>query len=65
MSMTVKTNGKAFLAPMTDQIEERARFDVMRIVRNRPQLHPAVFQMRGQEISWRDIYNYLLSRVMN
>jgi hypothetical protein len=65
MSMTVKSGRGAFLPPTTDQIEERARFDVMQIVKNRPQLHPTVFQMRGEEITWRDIYNHLLARVMN
>lgn len=65
MSITVKSGVGAFLPPMTDQIEERARFDVMRIIKNRPQLHPTVFQMRGEEIAWRDIYNHLLSQVLN
>ncbi len=38
---------------------------MLRTIRNRPQLHPTVLQMRGEEIAWRDIYNHLLSHVLN
>jgi hypothetical protein len=66
MSTTVaKSRGKAFQPPEAHQIEERARFDVMRTIRNRPQLQPIVLQMRGEEIAWGDIYNHLLSRVLD
>jgi hypothetical protein len=66
MSTTAaKSRGMAFDPPEAHQIEERARFDVLQTIRNRPQLHPIVLQMRGEEIAWRDIYNHLLSRVLN
>jgi hypothetical protein len=66
MSTTVvKSRANAFEPPDAHQIEERARFDVLRTIRNRPQLHPTVLQMRGEEIAWRDIYNHLLSHVLN
>lgn len=49
--------------PTTDQVEEHARFRVMQVLRTAPHLSLVVLNMRGDEVAWLDILNYLLSQL--
>ena len=50
---------------MLFRVEEAARYEVMRLVRHRPQLHLKVISLRNEEVAWLDIQNFLEARVIH